>query len=204
MGRITLIKVQEKDKEKCNVFIDGDFSFSAPLEVVLKEGFSVGTVLDCAELNRVICAVERAEAFQKSLSYVSRGLKTKKQVRDYLLRKGYDEELVYECIDKLKEYGYINDVEYAKRYIEGNSKSQGKRLLQYKLMTKGIKRDVAELVYDELDIDSHADAEKIIFKYLKNKEINKENLAKAYRYLISRGFSYEDASFAVSRYMEDN
>ncbi len=204
MGKITLIKVQEKDKERCNVFIDDDFSFSAPLEVVLKEGLSVGQTLDHVELNRVICSVERAKAFQKALSYVARGLKTKKQIRDYLLRKGYNDDLVYECIDKLKEYGYINDTEYAKRFIEGNSKTQGKRLLEYKLMAKGVKKDVAEQVYNELDVDSHANAEKIIFKYLKNKEINKENLAKAYRYLIIRGFSYEDASFAISRYMEDN
>ena len=33
-------------------------------------------------------------------------------------------------------------------------------------------------------------------KYLKNKETTKENMAKAYRYLIGRGFSYEVATFA--------
>ena len=36
------------------------------------------------------------------------------------------------------------------------------------------------------------------------KEKTKENLAKAYRYLIGKGFSYEEASFALSQFNGDN
>ena len=37
-------------------------------------------------------------------------------------------------------------------------------------------------------------------KRLKDKIITKELLAKTYRYLIGRGFSYEEASYAISDY----
>ena len=35
-------------------------------------------------------------------------------------------------------------------------------------------------------------------------ELNKENVAKTYRYLISRGFSYEQANYAIEKLKEED
>ena len=43
----------------------------------------------------------------------------------------------------------------------------------------------------------------IVQKHLKNKEKTKENIAKTYRYLIGKGFSYEEASYALKFFIED-
>ena len=40
-------------------------------------------------------------------------------------------------------------------------------------------------------------AKNIAIKHFRGKEKTKENLAKTYRYLIGKGFSYEEASFAI-------
>ena len=136
-------------------------------------------------------------------SQISKNLKTKRQVKDYLIGKGYSEEVAWYCVDKLKEYDYINDVEYSKRYIESTSKNQGNRLVEYKLMMKGVKKEDIQNAYLEADVDGNENAKNVAIKYLKNKEITKENIAKTYRYLIGKGFSYEQANYALSEFKED-
>ncbi len=204
MAKITSITAQTKNKKRCNLFIDGEFFAGVSLETVMKERLKVGLEIDQKSLADIVLSNDRVEAIEKAVQYCSKTLKTKRQVKTYLLGKGYSEDIVWHCIDKLVEYNLINDQEYAKRYLETTSKTQGKRLAEYKLMMKGVKKDDISIVYDDLEIPSNENAKNIAVKYLKNKEITKENLAKTYRYLISRGFSYEDASYALSSFKEED
>ena len=198
MPKITLISVQTKNKDRCNLFVDGNFFAGISLITLVKSRLKVDDEVDEKELKNLLLESERTQAFTKAVDYLSRAMKTKRQVKEYLLNKGYDEQIVWYCIDKLKDYGYIDDSEYSKRYISSCSKNQGKRLVEYKLMAKGVKKEDIENAYADVDVDSKSNAKAVAEKYLKNKETTKENMAKAYRYLIGRGFSYEDATFALS------
>ena len=106
--------------------------------------------------------------------------------------------------NKLKEYSYIDDCEYSKRYIDSVSKTQGKRLVEYKLMQKGVKKQDISSAFDDCDIDAKANAKAVAQKYLKNKEITKENIAKTYRYLVGRGFSYDEAGYAIASFNSED
>ena len=203
MSKITSIIIQEKNKKRCNIYIDGDFFIGVPIELVYEYSLKVGKEIEQSFLQEITLKKDKADALEKSVKYISKSMKTKKQVKTYLVSKGYSEEVVKHCIDKLTEYGYINDKEYAKKYIETTSHGQGKNLIAYKLMMKGVSKDLINNEYDNLEIDSKNNAKAIAEKRLKNKEITKELLAKTYRYLISKGFSYEDASFALESFKEN-
>ena len=124
MGKITSIKVCEKDKNRCNVFVDGEFSFAIPIEIAYNNNLKVGLELNEPKINELIFLSDKSKALSKGINYVSKNLKTKKQVKDYLLKKGFSIEITYFVIDKLKEYKYIDDVEYSKRYIESCYKKE--------------------------------------------------------------------------------
>ena len=204
MAKITAINIQQKSGARCNLFVDGEFYSGVSLETVMKFHLKVNMEIDAQQLKELLSENERIEALNKAIFYLSKTLKTKKQVKEYLLKKGYSEETVWYCIDKLKEYSYIDDKEYSKRFIESTAKNQGQKLSAYKLMMKGVKKQDIEEAYSDLDIDENENAKLVAEKYLRNKEINKETLAKAYRYLIGRGFSYDQASYALSKFKEDN
>ncbi len=204
MPKVTQINVQTSNKKRCNVFLDGNFFAGVSLETIVKNRIKVGTEVNEQDLARIIFESDKVEALSKATDYVLKALKTKKQVKDYLLKKGYSEEIAWYCVDKLKEYDYINDCEYSKRYIESTAKNQGKRLLEYKLMMKGVKKEDIEIAYADSEVDSKNNAKLVAEKYLKNKDFTKENIAKAYRYLIGKGFSYEDASFALKSFDKDD
>ena len=203
MGKITSIVSQKNNKNRCSLFIDGDFFAGLSIESVYKYGLKVGMEILPEKLDQIISEAEKSNALARAIAYISKSLKTKRQVKDYLIKKGYSEEITWYCIDKLKEYNYIDDKEYSKRFLESTSKTQGKRLAEFKLMAKGVKKEDIETAYCETEIQYEQNALALCEKYLRNKQLTKENILKAYRYLISRGFSYEQADFAVSKFKEN-
>lgn len=203
MAKITKVSVQKNNKKKVNLYIDDDFFCALTLESAVKHHLKSGIQVDTDKLNEIISQSQTQEAFQKATDYVLKNLKTKRQVKDYLVKKGYSEEVAWQCVDKLKEYGYIDDVEFAKRYIEISSQKQGRRLTEFKLMQKGIKKEDIFLAYEQLDFDDSEDAKLVAQKYLKNKQITKETLAKAYRYLVGKGFNYDQITLALSEFEEN-
>lgn len=200
MPKVTDITFQTKNKSRCNIFVDGEFFSGVSLETVLKYRIKKNDEFNGEELKNLIEQNEKSEALNKAANYLTKSLKTKRQVKDYLLKKGYSEDIVWYCIDKLKEYEYIDDTEYSRRYIESTAKTQGKRMLEYKLMMKGVKKQDIESAMNSCEIDAKENAKAIAIKYLKNKEKTKENLAKAFRYILGRGFSYEEANYALSEF----
>ena len=204
MPKITKLSIQEKNKNRCNVFVDGCFFIALPVELVYKHALKVGLEIIPREFEQIVLEKDKSEALSKATGYVTKRLKTKKQVVEYLLGKGYNQETVNYCIEKLIEYRLIDDVEYAKRYIESVSKGEGVNLTRYKLMMKGLNKQIVENVYSDAEIDSKENAKSLAIKKMKNKEITRENLSKTYRYLISKGFTYEDATYAIESIKEED
>ena len=50
---------------------------------------------------------DRLEAYYKSLKYITKKLRTEKEIYKYL-DKDYSKEIILETIDKLKRMGYLN------------------------------------------------------------------------------------------------
>ena len=204
MPKITQISIQEKNKKRCNIFIDGDFFIGIPIEVVYSHSLKVGGEVDKAKLLEIANEKDYLDALSKAIAYVSKALKTKKQVKTYLQTKGFNDDIITKVVDKLLGYRYIDDNEYAKRYIDSVSKSQGIHMTKYKLMMKGLRKEDVESVYSDMKVDSKENALQVALKHIKNKEKTKENLSKTYRYLISKGFTYDDANYAIEKLNEDD
>ena len=133
MAKITSVSLQKNNKERCNLFIDGEFKCGLSLELAIKHNLKVGLEVSEKELLALISENEKSEALNKALNYVGKTLKTKYQVKNYLLKKGFSKDTVFYCIDKLKEYNYIDDKAFCLRFIEYYQGRQGKRLLESKL-----------------------------------------------------------------------
>ncbi len=202
MIKISSISVQEKDKCRCNIFVNEEFFCALYLENVLKYNLKKDCEVTEEKFNGIKAEDEVQFALKRSKNYISKSLKTKMQVITYLKDKGFSGKVIYEVIEKMIEYGYVDDVEFARSYLECNT-NQGKRLADYKLMQKGVKKEDIERARENLVDNSNDIAKKLAEKRLKNKEITKELIQKTYKYLIGKGFSFEEAENAVSKYMKE-
>ncbi len=201
MSKITKISVQEKNKKRCNLFLDNEFYAGVSLETVLKFRLKVGDDIDQAGLADLIFDSDKVEALSKAVAYTTKALKTKKQVKTYLSSKGYSYDVIKYCIAKLEEYCLVDDLNYSVKFIELNSNNQGKHLLEYKLMEKGVSKDVISMALEHVEIDLNKSAKAIAEKRLKDKKITREILSKTYRYLVGKGFSYDEVNFALSGFV---
>ena len=87
MPKITLISVQTKNKDRCNLFVDGNFFAGISLITLVKSRLKVDDEVDEKELKNLLLESERTQAFTKAVDYLSRAMKTKRQVKEYLLNK---------------------------------------------------------------------------------------------------------------------
>lgn len=201
MPKITDMQIQKKNKTRANVYIDGEFAFALEMLTVMKLGLKIGAEVSDDRLNEAVFDSEKSVCFDKALSYLSRGMKTRKQMRDYLLGKGYSDEVVNYVLDKLRDYKYIDDDYYAKTYVEQNLSTKGERRLKQELCSRGVPQEVVDRRCAVSADVAAENAERLAAKYMRGKTVDLKTLAKLQRYLLSRGDDF-DVVNSILRHFE--
>ncbi len=201
VNEITAITPQVKDKTRCNIYVDGRFCCGLTLETVVKNRLKVGQIVTQEQLEEMQLESEKHTALDKALHFLSATRKTEREIRTYLTKKGYLPAVIEYVIEKLREYGFINDREYAEAYTESAAKRKGGRLIRMELKNKGLSDEAIDGALSELDSEQELEtAKRILEKYMRGKTTDKATLQKAYRYLMSKGFDYEVAKAAIDAY----
>ncbi len=199
---ITQITAQVKNPTRCNIYLDGVFYCGLELETVMRNRLKVGMETEKEFLDKIQAESEVLKALDKALTFISRSKKTEKQVRDYLFGKGYTSVTVAEVLEKMRGYGFLDDEDYAVSYANEFSSKKGKKMIAYELKKRGVGEREIEAALSNVDGQEDA-AREIAAKYMKNKERNKVNLQKCYKYLLSKGFDFDVARAATYSGDED-
>lgn len=200
MGKITKIEVQKNDKNRVNVYIDGDFWAGLDEFIALKHRLKPGVELSDGEMCEIALDSDGNKAFEKAMSLLSKRPKTEKQIRDYLKEKGYIDPVIENVVEKLYNYKYLNDLEFAKSFISFHSKKWGAKKIKFELKHTGVADEVAEEAFEEAGSQKE-EAYDLAKKFIERKdEFIKE---KVFAHLYSKGFLSSDISYAIDRLKED-
>lgn len=196
---ITDITQQRRKQNRYNLFSEDGFVMSLSDETIVKNGVKTGIDLSGEQLERLRREDTLKYAKELAAAYVSRGLKTRREVMDYLKRKEIDELSINEAVSLLESYGLIDDEEYAKEFSRIQSQKCGAMMVKQKLLQKGISPELAEK-YSKENEQSQRDAARVLFekyseKYSGLPEYEKNR--KIYAALLRRGFSYDEAARMV-------
>lgn len=201
MNEITAITAQVKDKSRCNIYVDGRFCCGLTLETVVKNRLKVGQEVTQEGLESMQLESEKATALNKALNFLSATRKTEKEIRTHLIKKGYLPAVIGYVVEKLREYGFVNDSEYAEAYTESAAKRKGGRLIRMELKNKGLSEDAIDSAVSGLDSKQEQEtAARLLEKYMRGKTADKQTLQKAYRHLMGKGFDYETVKESLSKY----
>ncbi|MBQ7369033.1 MAG: RecX family transcriptional regulator [Clostridia bacterium] len=199
MNEITEITPQIKDKRRCNVYIDGRFCCGLTLETAVKYRLKVGEVISPERLSEIQLESEKNVALDKALTHISASKKTEKQVRDFLSGKGYLPAVCDYVLEKMRGYGFVDDKDYAKDYVQFSASKKGGKLIKMELKAKGVGEDEIDAALDGLEAEQQFQAaRRILEKYMRGKTADRETLAKAYRHVMSKGFDYDTAKSALT------
>ena len=133
-------------------------------------------------------------AYDLAINYLKVKMRSRKEIKDYLLKKDISEELINTAIEKLEEQGYLNDLSYAKAFINDriNLSNDGPYKIKEQLIKLGISE---EIVLKELEVfDNDLEQErikKLIDKQIKINHNKGEFLLKKklLDYLVNLGYS---------------
>ena len=196
--KITKIEVQKKNKNRVNIYIDNSFFCGLSVETILRFRIKENQEISLEKLEYLKNQTEREIALEKSVKHISKSQKTEKELRQYLLKYGYDEDVIESTIEKLKNYGFVNDFEYAKAYVKFKSKSSGSKKIKYELSLKGVEKDIVEKCLNEFSCEQSSIID-VAKKYLKGKTLDKKTKEKTYRFLMGKGYNASDISSNLNK-----
>lgn len=165
------------------------------------------------DIERFYDEVSYEASLEKGIFLISLKDRTKKEVRLKLEEKYRNKAAILRAIEKLEEFGYLNDLDYAMSYIE--SRTYGKNRISYNLFQKGINKDLVEKAYSTLDEEKEENVEdvkleKLIEKKGKKVNINNERNEKKIKeeqkliqYLARQGFSLDKIFKKLKEYKEN-
>lgn len=199
--KITKISQQQKQSNRYSLFIDEEFFIGVDQEILIKYALHKDQVVDQDLLDKVKSAENDHKLYSAAINYLSYGMRSIKEMRDYLnkqkdKKENYDpsEEVIEETLERLIRQGYLNDLEYAKSYVRTNYtlKSKGPTVIQNELkVKKGINEmDILEAL-DEYPVDEQSEnIQKLAEKFIRTKKSLPPKMMrnKLYTHLISKGF----------------
>ncbi len=208
--KITALKIQLRDKDRVNVFVDGKYRFSLDINQVAELGVKTNAEYTEEQLVELENESQFGKLYVRSLEYALIRPRSQREMRDYLYRKtrdtrtktgqikkGVTKELTERVFDRLAEKGYINDEKFANYWVENRNLRKGisKRKLQAELFSKGVDRSLVDSVVDESERSDIEELHKIIAKKAKRYDDEQKLIA----YLARQGFNYDDIKQALAQ-----
>ncbi|MBE7469434.1 MAG: hypothetical protein DPW09_24680 [Anaerolineae bacterium] len=198
-GMITALQIQKRNKERVNVFIDGQFALA--LTAIAAASLRKGQLLSDAEIERLKADDELDKAYNSAVRYLGYRPRSQAEIERNLRDKGYAPEVTEHVIARLRQEQYLDDEAFAQFWLENRERfrPRGRQALRYEMKQKGLDPAVIESTLADLDEDESAwsaiEGKFYRWKSLEEQEFKQKVMA----FLSRRGFNYETASGAANR-----
>jgi regulatory protein len=194
---ITKITPAVRTEGRYNVFVDEAYSFSLDELQLVKLGLKKGQVLTDEELENYRTESDFGKNYIRAVDLISRRLRSEREIRDYAFRKKWAGHNTERVIERLYQYGYLDDARFAAAFVRSRAATRtlSKRKMTLELCQKGIKPDIIDQVLGASDeYDELAALKKLVAK----KRGHYDDERKFITYLARQGFSYDDIKSVLS------
>ncbi len=196
--KITRIEAQVKAKGRYSIFVDETFAFGLSEVGLINSGLRVGQELTRPELAALKDDAKTDKIYNQTLRLIARRPRSEWEIKDYLKRKEVEEQTVASIITKLQTKGFIDDYDFARRWVENRRllKSISKRKLEVELRQKRLSDGVIRQVLAEDETDEFevvcAEIER------KRRQSRYQDATKLMQYLARQGYSYDNIKRALA------
>ena len=192
---MTVTKIEPVTKTRFRIYLDEQSAFILYKGELSRYHIEVGEELVQEVYEEILKTVLLKRAKARALHLLNDMGRTEAQLRGKLQQGGYPAQITEEAIAYVKSFGYLNDAEYARCFIEGRKGKKSQRELYAALCRKGIDRETAEQALEEYydGEDSRAAMEALLrkkkFEPAAADYFERQKIA---GYLMRKGFRYEE------------
>ena len=188
-----ITEIKEIDKKKKKIYIDGECAFALYNGEIRRYQLKEDKEISLEEYEEILHEILDKRAKKRILYLLADSAKTEYQLRQKLQKSFYPDSSIDVAVEYAKSYNYINDLEYARQYLECKKEKLSKRQIEAKLKMRGIPERILKLIFEEVQVNES----EIIQAHIKKKNIDIESLLpeekkKIYAYFMRKGFSYEE------------
>ena len=126
MSKITKIEPQVKNKDRVNIYLDGEFKLGCSLELAMLNHFKNDVEISDEQLEQLVFENEKTQALNKAVTLLGKNLKTRRQMRTYLNDKGYSKTIVDYVLEKANVADKEVSVEELYDFSDASAKKEKK------------------------------------------------------------------------------
>ena len=203
MPVVTTLEIQKRNKERVNVYLDGDYAFS--LDIMAAAQLSKGQQLSDEEIDGLQTQDEVTRAVDRAVRFLSYRPRSIKEVRRNLADKQTPEPAIEAALERLSRLGYLDDRAFATFWVENRNqfKPLSQRALRYELRQKGVADTDIEAALgslDETEAACQAARSRLRRHRGKSREVFRQKLG---AFLQRRGFGYDVIRPVVEQLIEE-
>lgn len=203
-GTITALKVQKRNPQRVNVYLDGEFAFG--LARITAAWLHVGQKLSQEKIAKLKEQDTQEGAYQNALRLLSFRPRSSTEIRQKLAKHGYSDDVIDCALQRLIHSGLVDDARFAKEWADNRNefRPRSRRALEYELRQHGLPREEIDQALEGLDENTLA--LQAARKYARKLQAlpATEFRRKLYGFLARRGFNYEIAKPAVEQAWKEN
>lgn len=203
MGVITTLEIQKKNKQRVNVYLDGEYAFSLTLMEAAK--LRKGQELSDAEIAALSDEDAVLKAVNSAIHFLSFRPRSVHEVRQNLQQKKTPPDVIDAALERVLAAGYLDDDAFTRYWVENRStfKPSSPRALRYELRQKGISDTTINEVLSNVDADESAYSAAQTRVYRLRGTTREDFRDKIVGFLQRRGFSYTTAKDVIQRLIEE-
>lgn len=198
-GRITALKIQKRNPQRVNVYLDGAYAFG--LARITAAWLQVGQELSDEKISDMLASDGIEVAFQKALRFLENRPRAEAEVWRRLREHQISDEAILPVIERLRSSGLINDTRFAQEWVENRStfRPRGRRALAMEMRQRGIPGETIDEAIADIDEEALAlQAARKQARKLHDLEWQ-DFRRKLSSFLARRGFSYATIAPVVIR-----
>lgn len=179
-------------KGRVQIVLDGEPAFVLYRGEVSRLGLKEGVELSESAYEEIVQEILVKRAKLRCMNILKSYDKTEGQLRVKLAQGGYPQCVIDQALDYVKSLHYVDDLRYARSYIESRSSSKSTRQIMLELTRRGISKETIETAFAEAETESE---EQTIRRLAEKKGMNlknptKEESRKYDAFFMRKGFSY--------------
>lgn len=195
--KISSIKQQIKNNSRYSIFVDGKYEFSLTENQLLESDLKNGLEISAQDLKSFKELSDFGKIYERVLNLLSFRPRSRWEIEQYLKRKKQNPVTSQKIIDSLSEKGYIDDKQFAQRWLENRRllKVVSKRKLRQELLQKRIESKIIDGVLASDETDELETLRTLV----KRKKARYPDRLKFMQYLARQGYNYDDIKTVLNK-----
>jgi regulatory protein len=192
-------------KARYKITLDNNSNLILYEEVIINNLILIGKQIDDDLYKKIITDNYKATPYYAALQYINKRMRSREEIRTYLFKRSNDVSLIDETISRLVKEGYINDIAFAKAFINDklNLSNDGPNKIRRSLTNYNIDEETIYKLLLNIDNQVVVDRiDKIIAKQVRLNTKYTGNILKLriINYLVNLGYDSDIISERFDQY----